>query len=943
MDEQAGTELTEPFAQPAAEVAARLGTDANTGLATAEAGARLARDGANELDAEPDEPAWRRFAAQFKDTLVLLLVAASVISTAVWVVERETGLPYEAMVIVAIVLLNATLGFVQEGRAKKALAALRAMAAPEASVVRDGEERRLAARAIVRGDLLVLREGDTVPADARLVSVVELHTLEASLTGESEPVRKGLEAVERTAAAGDRVNMVFAGTTAVSGHGRALVTAIGMRTELGQIAGLLRETKSPATPLQRELDRTGKRLGLAVVAIAVVVMATLLVLRGARDVRALVDVLMFGVALAVAAAPEGLAAVVTVVLAMGVQRMARRGAIVRKLPAVETLGSATVIASDKTGTLTRNEMTVRTIVTAAGQAEVTGTGYAPEGEVRTSGACKMESDRLLQAAILANNAHLIGKDGAWSIQGDPTEAALLVAAAKAGLDRAAIQTQYPRLAEAPFSAERKRMSTLHHDAGIPGNRVVFTKGASGVLLESCTREWAGTSERPLTAARRAELLGLTERMAGQALRTLGVAFRPLGPDDPESPGASQFEHHLIFLGLIGMLDPPRPEARAAVLRARAAGIRPLLITGDHPGTALAIAREIGIASGDRVIAAPELDRMSDAELAQAVRAVAVYARVNPTHKLRIVNALQQNGETVAMTGDGVNDAPALKSADIGIAMGIAGTDVAKEAADLVLTDDNFATIVAAVEEGRAVFDNVRKFLRYLLSSNAGEVATIFFSVVLAGPLGLNREGMQVLPLLATQILWINLLTDGGPALALGLDPPAPDLMTQPPRSRREGIIDRRMLADIGMVAVVMAAGTLLVFDAALPGGWIEGSSGIPYGRTMAFTTLMLFQLFNAFNARSDVKSAFCGLFRNRWLWAAVALSAALHLLVIYVPWLGTAFGTVPLSAWDWVRSVAVASSVLWISEAAKLVTRWRSLPAAEFLEPAHSSGIRSAG
>ena len=915
-----------PHARPATEVAAGLGSNMDAGLSSAEAQARFERDGPNELDTEAAEPAWRRFLAQFKDVLVLLLVAAAAISCAVWAVERDTGLPYEGLVIITIVLLNAILGFVQQGRAEKALAALRAMAAPEASVVRDGEQRRLATRGLVSGDLLIVNEGDTISADARLIDVVELQTLEASLTGESSAVLKSPEVVDIATGIGDRLNMVFAGTTASYGHARAVVTATGMRTELGRIAGMLRTTKSPITPLQRELDHTGKQLGVAVVVIAAVVVATLLFIYGARDVKVVVRVLMFGVALAVAAAPEGLAAVVTVVLAMGVQRMARRGAIVRKLPAVETLGSATVIASDKTGTLTRNEMTVRVIVTAASRVNLTGTGYSPDGDVRAEGGkepagnWKIETDRLLEAAALANNAQLNERDGSWSIQGDPTEAALLVAAGKAGIDQGAIQARFPRLTEAPFSSERKLMSTVHQDTESPAARVVFTKGAPGKLLERCNLELVGEEARPLTPARRAEILRVTETLATEALRTLGVASRSFDGEPPNG-SAGELERNLVFLGLIGMIDPPRPEARAAVERARAAGIRPILITGDHPGTALAIARELGIATDDRVVTAVQLDLMSDEDLAATAREAAVYARVNPKHKLRIVNALQRNGEIVAMTGDGVNDAPALKSADIGVAMGITGTDVSKEAADLVLTDDNFATIVAAVEEGRAVFANIRKFLGYLLSSNAGEVLTVFFAVVLAGPLGLGHEGMLVLPLLATQILWINLLTDGAPALALGVDPPAPDLMSQPPRARSEGVINGRMRAGIVLVGVVMAAGTLLIFDAALPGGWIEGPGGIEYGRTMAFMTLMLFQVFNAFNARSGVHSAFRGLFRNRWLWAAVSLSVALHALVIYVPFLQAAFGTVRLDGWDWARSIGVASSVLWIVEIAKFLAR----------------------
>jgi len=887
---------------------------AEAGLSSQEAKVRLERYGPNELDREVAPPGWLLFFAQFKDALVLLLIAAAVISGVVWAVERETWLPYEALVIVTIILLNAALGFIQEGRAEKALAALRAMASPEASVVRDGEQCRIAASDLVPGDLLIVNEGDTIAADARLIEVVELQTLEASLTGESSPVLKSTDPVDADAGIGDRVNMVFTGTTASYGHGRAVVTGTGMQTEMGKIAGLLKSTKSPKTPLQHELDRTGKQLGIAVIAIAAIVVGTLLIHYGARDVKTVVQVLMFGVALAVAAAPEGLAAVVTVVLAMGVQRMAKRGAIVRKLSAVETLGSATVIASDKTGTLTRNEMTVRVIVTAGGRVDVTGSGYSSEG------GRKLETDRLLEAVTLANNAELTEKDGVWGIQGDPTEAALLVAARKAGFEQRALKARFPRLSESPFSSERKRMSTVNRDSSSKGRRVVFTKGAPGMLLERCTHELIGEEPRALTPARRKQILATTEALATEALRTLGTASRTLDEGDSNA-GADHLERGLVFLGLIGMIDPPRPEARAAVDRARAAGIRAIMITGDHPGTALAIARELGIATNDRVLTGAQLDALSATDLATATQDVAVYARVNPEHKLRIVCALQSNGEIVAMTGDGVNDAPALKAADIGVAMGITGTDVSKAAADLVLTDDNFATIVAAVEEGRAVFDNIRKFLRYLLSSNAGEVLAVFFAVVLAGPLGLSGEGMFVLPLLATQILWINLVTDGPPALALGVDPASKDLMQRAPRPRSEGVISRGMVVDIAIVGVVMAAGTLLIFDAALPGGFIEGTGGMAYGRTMAFTTLVLFQLFNAFNARSERESVFCGLFCNHWLWAAVLLSVGLHVLVIYVPLLQVAFGTVALSAWDWTRSILVASTVLWTVELSKLVAR----------------------
>jgi len=856
---------------------------------------------------EPETPAWRRFLAQFQDALVVLLLAAAVVSTVAWAVERDTEWPYESLVIVAIVLLNAALGFLQEGRAEQALAALRVMAAPEASVVRDGVEQRLATRDLVPGDLVVLNEGDTISADAELKEVAELQTLESSLTGESVPVLKSLAPVPGDAGLADRSNMVFAGTTVSQGHGRAIVSATGMRTEVGKIAGLLRRTAPQKTPLQRELNHIGKQLGVMVLVIAGVVVAALLLVTGARDLPTVVHTLMFGVALAVAAAPEGLATVVTVVLALSVQRMAKRGAIVRKLPAVETLGSATVIASDKTGTLTRNEMTVRAIATASGQAELSGTGYSPEGTVE--GGNRQEVEAVLRAAALANNAHHRQQDGAWTIQGDPTEAALLVAARKAGLDPVDLAARYPRLSEMTFTSERKRMSTVHQDGD---ERVQFAKGSPGRLLESCTTEQLEAGARPLTTERRTAILQSAEALAGQALRTLGVAYRKLGPRD-------EGEEDLTFLGLIAMLDPPRPEASAAIVRARAAGIRPIMITGDHPVTALAIARELGIGDGE-VLTGAQLNALSDEALAGKTRTVSVYARVDPPHKLRIVRALQSNGEIVAMTGDGVNDAPALQAADIGIAMGITGTDVAKEAADLVLTDDNFATIVAAVEEGRAVFQNIRKFLGYLLSSNAGEVLMVFLAVALAGPLGLEPGGRLVLPLLAAQILWINLLTDGGPALALGVDPPDPDTMRQPPRPPGEGAISRRMLVSIVLMGCTMAASGLWIWKTALP-------VGVDYARTMVFTTLILFQAFNAFNARSRVSSAVNGLWLNRWLWGAVGLALALQGLVIYVPWLQQAFGTVPLTAADWGRSLLVASSALWVAEAAKWLARPKAVPA----------------
>jgi Ca2+-transporting ATPase len=698
-----------------------------------------------------------------------------------------------------------------------------------------------------------------------------------------------------------------------------------MHTELGKVAGLLSQTEEQTTPLQKELDRVGKLLGGIVLVIAAVVVVTILIVEGIRDFAAFLDVLIFGVALAVAAVPEGLPAIVTTTLAIGVRRMAGRNAIVRKLPAVETLGSATVICTDKTGTLTKNEMTVRTVVTAGGRVDVTGSGYTPEGELQHGGqllqepALHTEVERTLIAADLANNATLTHNDGRWSVQGDPTEGAMIVAARKVGLAQEALDARFERVGEVPFSSERKLMSSVHMDAEKPERVVAFAKGAPDVLLPRCSHEIVCDEARTLTDERREEIRTTNETLAGEALRTLGVAFRSLPPETLDAEVDDTIETDLVFLGLVGMIDPPRKEVKDAVDLAKGAGIRPIMITGDHPKTAAAIAEELDISAEGRVITGAELEKLDDDTLERTARECSVYARVNPEHKLRIVDALQKNGQVVAMTGDGVNDAPALKSADIGVAMGITGTDVSKEAADMVLTDDNFASIVAAVEEGRAIFANIRKFLRYLLSSNIGEVLTVFLGVVLAGVIGLTgEEGALVLPLLATQILWINLITDGAPALALGLDPADPDVMRQPPRPVDSGVITRRMRFGIAFVGIIMAVGTLLVLDFGLPGGLIEGSGDLPYARTMAFTTLVLFQLFNALNARSDERSAFHGLFRNPWLRVAIPFSLALQVLVVYAPFLQPAFGTVALSLGDWLVCVAVASSVLWLREASKL-------------------------
>jgi len=912
-----------------------LQTHAERGLSEEEARTRLARDGKNELIAEQPDPAWKKFLAQLRDPLVLLLLAATAVSAALWLYEHGSGLPYEALVILCVVLLNAVMGYLQGARAERALAALRQLSAAHARVIRDGEPHSIPAAELVCGDLISVESGDTIPADARLLRAVALQTAEAGLTGESLPVAKETLPISGEVPLGDRTNMLFSGTSASYGRGTAVVVATGMHTQMGLIAGALKAAPVPITPLQRELERVGKWLGIGVLVIATVMILTIVVVDDVHGVAALFDVLMLGVALAVAAVPEGLPAVVTAVLSMGVQRMARRNAIVRRLSAVETLGSASVIASDKTGTLTRNEMTVRAVVTASGRVNFAGTGYQPAGEITRAeggaidGVLRSELECALAVADRANDAVLQEHDGLWTILGDPTEGALLVAAQKAGLEPEALARRFERVAEVPFSSERKLMSTIHSDSE-QERWLVFSKGAPDVLLARCSEERIGAGTRPLSAARRAQIEQLNRELAGQGLRTIGVAVRARpAPAPPQEQIDAGVEQCLAFAGLIGMLDPPRAEVQQAVARAKAAGIRPLMITGDHPITAAVIAAELGITgdhrfSGDNALTGPELDALSDEALLREVARVSVYARVNPGHKLRIVQALQRTGAIVAMTGDGVNDAPALRTADIGVAMGITGTDVSKEAADIVLADDNFASIVAAVEEGRAIFANIRKFLRYLLSSNLGEVLTMFLGVVLAGPLGLPvTDGGAMMPLLATQLLWINLVTDGAPALALGMDPPDEHVMSQPPRPTGEPVITLRMWLGIVFVGVIMAAGTLLVLDASLPGGMLPGSGDARYAQTMAFTTVVFFSLFTVFNARSDEQSAFRGLRANRWLWAAVLLSLVLQLGVVYLPFLQVAFNTVALSASDWLRCAAVGSSVLVLRELSKLVTRAR--------------------
>ncbi|WP_298324748.1 cation-translocating P-type ATPase [Haloactinopolyspora sp.] len=916
----------DPSLREATEVARELGVDPATGLGSTEAARRLAAEGPNELRSRPPVPVWRRILGQFQDPLVYLLVVAVAISSVAWLAEGAAGLPVDAIVISAVLIVNAVLGFVQESRAEDAVAALRSMTVATSTVLRDGELATVPSPDLVRGDVLVLSEGDAVGADARLVEATSLRLGEAALTGESEAVTKNPAVLSAPAALGDRHNMVFKGTAVVQGVGRAIVTSTGMNTEMGAIAELLEATEEDPTPLQREITGVSKLLGVTVIVIAVVVMATIAIVSDVSSVDDAVTVLLLGVSLAVAAVPEGLPAILSVVLALGVQRMARRNAVVKKLHSVEALGSATVIASDKTGTLTKNEMTVRRIVTASGQVELTGVGYRPEGQAILDGrgaddaAVRTEAQLVLAGGSLANNAQLTRRDGEWEIQGDPTEAALLAAAPKLA-GTAERVAAYERRAEVPFTSERKMMSAVVHRRA-DGATLVMAKGAPDVLLDRCAQLHVGDAVEALDDDHRRAALAAVEQLSADAFRTLAVAYRPL--DGEAGDVDESIEHDLIYVGTVGIIDPARPEAADAVAEARAAGIRILMITGDHPATAARIAADLGIVEpGAKAVTGPELDQLSSAEMREVARTTSVYARVAPEHKLTIVDALQADGNVVAMTGDGVNDAPALKSADIGIAMGITGTEVTKDAAKMILGDDNFATIVAAVREGRVIFDNIRKFLRYLLSSNMGEVCTVFFGVVLAGVIGLtdvSGDGV-VVPLLATQILWINLITDSGPALAMGIDPMTDDVMARRPRRLSDRIIDARMWRGVVSIGLVMGLASLFAIDIFLPGGLVDGDDSLDVARTAGFTTLVFAQLFNAFNSRSETTSAFHRPFVNPWLWGAVALAVVLQVAVVELPFLQVAFATASMDLGHWAVCVAMASTVLWFDEVRKLAYR----------------------
>jgi Ca2+-transporting ATPase len=926
-------------------VAAALGVDVEAGLSAQEAASRLAQHGPNELRAAPPVPAWRRVLAQFQDPLIYLLLAAVAVALVAWWVEgtdaQGRGWPVDAIVIAAVVLLNAVIGHVQEAKAQNAVAALAKMTAATAAVLRDGKPQRVPSAELVRGDVLVLAEGDAVGADARLFQATTLRVQEAALTGESEAVLKATASLPQPAALGDQLDMVFKGTAVAQGTGRAVVTATGMDTQMGKVAALLEATAEEPTPLEKEVARIGRTLGMAVVAIALVVVGTILLISEIRNTADVVHVLLLGVSLAVAAVPEGLPAILAVVLALGVQRMAKHHAIVKNLSSVETLGSASVICSDKTGTLTRSEMTIERVMTASGSTKVSGVGYTPQGQVSKfhlveqggqsgaelpAGPLRDETIVVLSGGSLAGNADLRRTEGgAWEIHGDPTEAAFLVAERKLGVTERR-ERRFERVGEVPFTSERKLMTTIERDHEHGDALVAITKGAPDVLLGRCTQARVGMEVVALDEALRARLLADVDTLTDAALRTLAVAYRPLAQGEDQA-NAEALERDLIFVGTVGMIDPPREEAAVAIREARRAGIRVVMITGDHPKTAARIAADLGIVdAGSPALTGAEIDALDEAAFAEAVRKTSVYARVAPAHKLRIVDALQADGNIVAMTGDGVNDAPALKAADIGIAMGVTGTEVTKEAAKMILADDNFATIVEAVREGRAILDNIRKFLRYLLSSNMGEVLTVFLGVVGAGVIGLKSteagaDGTVVLPLLATQLLWINLITDSAPALAMGVDSPTDDLMARKPRHMNERLIDTRMWASVIQTGVVIAVVSLLTMDFYLPGGLIAGTGDLTTARTAGFTVLVFTSLFTCFTARSDTTSAFANLFANPWLWGAVSLSLVLQVAVVHLPFLNIAFGTAPLALDQWLVCSAMASVVLIYSEGQKVLRR----------------------
>ncbi len=934
------------------------------GLSSEEAARRLQVYGYNELKEAPRPGFLAILWEQINSFVIWLLIGASLISLLL-------GDYVEAIAILAIVILNAVLGVIQEQRAEQALAALRRLATPEAHVLRDGRHLYIPARELVPGDIVFLEAGNYVPADVRLLDAVNLRIEEAALTGESQPVHKNAATVlAEDIPLGDRKNTAFMGTLVVYGRGRGIVVTTGMRTQLGLIATMLQQVDEEETPLQRRLDQLGRALSIgALILVALVFVINLfnfsdlsLLFRSPLEyfrtfASTLNEAFLIAVSLAVAAVPEGLPAVVTITLALGMKEMVRRHALIRRLSSVETLGSATVICSDKTGTITQNEMTVTRLWVDGKMFEVTGSGYNPQGEYLLNGEKVNLADypaalTAIWLGVLNNDAQLESSGAnesrqTYRVVGDPTEGALLVAAIKAGIAPGDVRIAYPRESEVPFDSERKRMLTVHdilepnpedispfYDRSLKGWDVIVLKGAPEVILPLCTRYQRMDDESvEMTEAARQAILQANNALSEQALRVLAVAYRPV-PDVPDqSPDVNEIERDLIFVGLIGMIDPPRPEVIPALAKARRAGIRTLMITGDYPNTARAIAQSIGLLHPDRghVITGAELEKMDLARLREEIKKTDVFARVNPEHKLRIVEALQANGEVVAMTGDGVNDAPAIKRADIGIAMGISGTDVAKQTADMVLMDDNYASIVAAVEQGRIIYNNIRRFVFYLLSANLAEIAIIFLATLAGLPT----------PLTAIQLLWLNLITDGAPALALAMEKGEPDVMQRPPRPKHEPIINRTM--GIGMIVQTIMQSSVVLIAFGLGLLWhLRSGDVLPAGanpirfllaydwrgldvqtaETMAFVTLSLVELFRAYTVRSEKASLFqLGVFSNPWMQRAVGLSLLLLLAVCGIPFLQPIFNTHFLSLREWAVVLGLATLPAIAEEITKFFLR----------------------
>ncbi|MGD0624643.1 MAG: cation-translocating P-type ATPase [Thermodesulfobacteriota bacterium] len=932
-------DVQECHCKPIEHVTSEFETHLEKGLSPEEAQARLKKYGPNELMERPRPGFLKMLLDQFNNFLVIILIIAAVVSLLL-------GEIIDASAIMVIVVLNAVVGVVQESKAEQALAALKKMAAPNAQVMRNGHQITISSRELVPGDLVIIEAGNYVPADMRLVQSVNLKVEEASLTGESVPVDKEAKVVlDRDIPLGDRKNSAFMSTLVTYGRGKGLVTATGMHTQIGLIAEMLQSYEEEATPLQLKLDQLAKMLGVACLAICGVIFIYGLI----RDThfgtifqegflayltaekKDIIELFMTAVSLAIAAVPEGLPAVVTICLALGMQKMIRRHALIRKLPAVETLGCATVICSDKTGTLTQNEMTVVQGWTSGKKFRVTGEGYSPNGQFSFNNqsfdpCADPTASLLLHGAVLCNDAKLEESgeekgERTFRMVGDPTEGAMVVAAAKGGLWRGEVEKTLPRVQEIPFDSERKRMTTIHQAQIVPGqvNRicfdcppvVAFVKGAPDIVLDLCDGILEDGKPTPLSEEKRKEVLAANQDMARQALRVLGVAYRPMAAI-PNPCTCESVEKELTFVGLLGMIDPARSEVKEAVKVAQGAGLKSVMVTGDYKDTAEAIAREIGLLTpGGRVLTGAELDKMSEEELAAIIDKVDAFCRVSPQHKTKIVDAFKAKGHVVAMTGDGVNDAPALKRANIGVAMGITGTDVSKETADMVLTDDNYASIVSAIEEGRIIYSNIRKFVYYLISCNVGEILIIFLAML---------AGMPI-PLKPVQLLMLNLVTDGAPALALGMEKGDPDIMKRPPRPTKEPVINWEMQIGTAVQAVVMTAAVLVAYYWALQ----IYPQQVEHAQTIAFVTLCLSELLRAFTARSEHYGIFSiGVFSNRWMLWADGSSFLLVLLAVYVPFLRPFFDTVALSLDDWLLMIPFILMASIAAEITKVYLRYKA-------------------